>query len=431
MTAQSRTLIACAIAALATGCLATTRDQPTASPSAGTNLPTASPAPVTASPAHSTPEPTLAPTLAPSVAPTTVPAPPAFGAPTQISASDLADLRVAIDPAGAVHVIGTTEQKGRGLIHLTTASGVWTEDEVTTPPARGSDNGIVVATDTDGSLWVLFARYEVWNPCFFECRRPYSRLAGHYVINNASGAWSEPARVPEELGFEQVMAVRDGVLHLVYRLHGDIEVQIGFATNSGGEWQYELVGPGFWPDLALGSAGDPRVVMAVGDPGNYSITLALRSDDGWHVEAVPDSIGDPTSPHLAVNAADATVVQHAHFESNRGYASVLTTFDGTSWSAPVEIAPVGIDEMVLGPGDVVHVLFAVAETDSSDGLWWASLHGGLRVDQLIDPTMREVQDGPSAPQSFVLDAAGLPHIVFAIPYDEGREGVWYASGEAP
>ncbi|MEP7158320.1 MAG: hypothetical protein ABI797_02755 [Chloroflexota bacterium] len=376
------------------------------------------------------PSPTAAPTPTTAPTPTPVPVPPAFNAPTQISATDLADLRVAIDGAGAVNVIGTTERKGRGLIHLTNSGGVWTEEEVTTPPAKGSDHGIVVATDTDGSLWVGFARYEVWNPCFFECAPPRSRLDGLYVINNASGAWSEPVRLPEELdaGREFDMAVRDGTLHLAYRLEAD-PPQIAYATNAGGAWQHEPVGPGFWPDLVLGGAGDPRVVMIVVDGEDYSVALGLRTDSGWQIEPVPHSTGDPTSPHLGVNSADATVVQHAHFEL--GYPSDLTTFDGTGWSAPAEIAPDSIDEMAVGPGDAVHVIFPVADTETSDGLWWAWLHGDTRVDQLIDASVREVEDGPSAPQSLALDAAGLPHIVYATPYDEGREGLWYVSGGAP
>ena len=363
-----------------------------------------------------------------------MPVPPAFNAPTQISATDLADLRVAIDAAGAVHVIGTTERKGRGLIHLTNSSGAWTEEAVTTPPAKGSDNGIVVATDIDGSLWVGFARYEVWNPCFFECAPPFSRLDGLYVISNVSGIWSEPVRLPDELGepFEFDMAVRDGALYIGYRLDVD-PPQIAYGTNESGEWQHEPVGPGFWPDLILDGAGDPRVVMVTGDVDNYAVALALRSESGWQVEPVPDSTGDPTSPHLAVNSAGATSVVHAHFDPfrSRGYASDLTTFDGAGWSAPAEIAPEAVDELAFGPGDAAHVVFVVSETDTGTGLWWAWLHVDTRVDQLIDPSVREVQDGPSAPQSLALDAAGLPHIVYATPYDDGREGLWYVSGGAP
>jgi hypothetical protein len=171
--------------------------------------------------------------------------------------------------------------------------------------------------------------------------------------------------------------------------------------------------------------------MVVVDGEDYSVALGLRTDSRWQIEPVPDSTGDPTSPHLAVDSADATVVEHAHFEPDRGYASVLTTFDGAEWSAPAEIAPEAIDEMALAPGDAVHVIFALADTDSTDGLWWAWRHGGTRVDQLIEASTRMVQDGPNAPQSLALDAAGLPHIVYATPYDEGREGLWYVSGGAP
>jgi hypothetical protein len=257
-------------------------------------------------------------------------------------------------------------------------------------------------------------------------------LDGLYVINNVSGTWSEPARLPDEIGvpFEFDMAVRDGVLHIAYRLDAD-PPQIAYATNGGGEWQHEAVGPGFWPDLALDGAGDPRVVMVTVDGEIYSVTLGLRTDGAWQVEPVPDSTGDPTSPNLAVDSAGAIVVEHAHFQPARGYVGVLTTFNGAGWSAPAEIAPAAVDEMMLGSGDAVQVIFPVADTDGSDGLWWAWLSGDTRADELIDASVREVEDGPSAPQSFALDATGLPHIVYGTPYDKGREGLWYVSGGAP
>ena len=36
------------------------------------------------------------------------------------------------------------------------------EEELTQAPAKGSDNGILVVTDTDGSIWMSFARWSIW-----------------------------------------------------------------------------------------------------------------------------------------------------------------------------------------------------------------------------------------------------------------------------
>lgn len=387
--------------------------------------------------------PTLEPTLSPSPEPPPtdlptaspggpiIPVPPAMSAPVQISSSYFPDLRVATDDAGAAHVLATTEEIGRGLFHLSNASGVWTEEEITAPRAEGGDNAIVVASDTDGTIWVGFSRFEVWNPCPFECEPPESRLDGLYVINNASGAWSEPERLPGGITPAFDFEVRNGELYIAYELRqGEDPPQIAYATNAGGTWAQEIVGPGFWPDIELGLGGDPRIVYVTETPSTYEVTLALRGDT-WSLYPVPDSAGDPTAPHLAVTAANATMVTYTVLDPARGYVSWRRTAE-SGWTDPEELAPEGLDEIAMGPGDALHYIYALAESeDGSDGLWWGWMGGASAVNRLLDPSMRDAVDAPSAPQSIALDTSGFPHIVYGTPYDEGREGVWYVYGSEP
>jgi hypothetical protein len=430
--------------------------------------PLAAEASPTPTPTVQTPSPAASPSASPSPSataaqtpePTATPPPTSDGGawigPERIATRDYGELALVVDDHGIAHAAAELDN---AIYYLTSASGSWTREPLTMPPAGGHDAGPSIAIDHEGSLAVVFMRYRSWR-CDDETACYPGDPDGLHVVSNASGSWSDPGRVPVELHTalpSKAVSVRDGALHIAYDLHagdGRDRASVWYATNRSGAWTTHHVaddstpldGRGIQvpldPSLALAADGTPRIAFGASDDRLHY--AAATGAGGFTVESVRDVTwgGGNRRPPTTLLTLDSLDRPHIVYIDGDG-ASRYVNRSGDDWSSPELTFPdtpagrcgwwtpnaIG---MVVSQRGTVHI--ASRHTTIFSGLWFATNRSGhFETHRIWFPeTENDLCDGaidadPSRPTAIAGDSAGRPHILFTTGWGDATE-LWYAIG---
>jgi hypothetical protein len=335
-----------------------------------------------------------------------------------------------VDATGNLHVFGSTDHRGEGIVHLTNAGGTWNDDQLTQPPEEGTDGLGWAAVDTDGSLWFSYIRWSFYNPCGFVCPRPHSRYDGQYLINNVGGSWSEPLRLPDSVGQGALLAVHDGVLHAAFGTFDRArqETSLYYATNPSNQWAIHDMGSGNPSGIKVASDGTPWIAYGGDLGGAFLASIQGNEVTAAAIPGVLDTDGGIDA--LLIDPLDRPVVIFDRWEERHGYRAYAVRRDGLEWSPQELVANRYVDDAAFGPSGALHVVYHLFEMEkfSDEGLWYASLSNGASDSRHLDDSARFAYDAPSPPQVITVDQLGRPHVFFSTPYDEGEEGLWYVAG---
>jgi hypothetical protein len=403
--------------------------------------PTSSPAATAATTAS--PVPTPAPTAAPSPTGVVTP-PPASPTPTvwptptdadtggwvgpeRISTRNYGELSLVVDLQGIAHAAA---QLRGSIYYLTNESGSWTREQLSAPAGRGMVDGEPsIARDSDGSLWIAFARGE--------CAEMFCFPGQIHLTTNASGTWSAPEPIAD--GDSPSLVVRDGHVHLAYAARQYVSdvacssrVPIRYATNASGSWTDERVARhGESPTLQIGSDGMARILF-----GDYLCEF-LGSEGVWYATATTatgsftlEAIRGTTSRSnrvvgLALDAADQPHALFWRFDEDE--EEFETTYyalrDDRGWTEPRLALDLATGRaLTVDRSGAVHILGL-----ADDGAWYATNAGGQFDAELILGAHTWWGGGAA----LAIDSADRPHFLFVIGEDEGPSELWYAVGPRP
>jgi hypothetical protein len=375
--------------------------------------PSSSPSPVPTAGASATSPPT-GPTLP-------APGPDGWIGPLRVSTRDYEGLSLVVDTRGVAHAAAELND---GIFYLTNASGSWTRERLSTPPAGGSDREPSLAYDPDeGYLAVAFTRYSRYRCEELGCF-PSDSIGIHVATNYGKG-WNAPFQVTTGNDYLPALVTGVGQLHLAYERSTPSTTVVRHATDSGlgPEWFDARVAEGGGPGLAVGSDGRPRVVFS-----DEEIFYALGgSTDGvpWDVQPVAGLQG---WPELLLDSADRPHVIYTSWDDP--WSIMHTSLGSGGWSTPDLVVSDEIaGDVAIDDEDGLHLVYDVIDAAEPDlGLYYATNRSGTWATRQVDNSTRAVADGPVAASAIALDAAGRVHILFMVPYDEGRIGLYYAVG---
>jgi hypothetical protein len=214
---------------------------------------------------------------------------------------------VSVTAGGRVHAVycGTDAQ-----IHYRLWNGkVWKEDElVASPAAKNFQPHVLVSPQ--GGVHVVFVG---------QTGAGSSSYAVFYSTRRAK-TWSAAQRL-SNVSFAQLprLAIApDGVIHVVYNRFGDVFQEIHYTRFDGAAWSApEVIGSGFYPDLALDANGQP--VVAWNDKA--MLWYAQRDADG--VWSAPQRIRAGEKPQTPTVVFDAAGGGHLVAQARDGDAQTL------------------------------------------------------------------------------------------------------------
>jgi hypothetical protein len=415
------------------GCTVT----PPASPAATAPLPTATaPLPTAATPAAGTTDPlTPSPAASPVQSPTLTqppvgPTPPPsteWTPPVRLSDQRFDSLALAVDPSGRAQAAAGIE--GQGIWYLGDAGEEWLAELVAEAPAGGSHESLAIAVADDGTIHILFVRWDAWNPCYMECPPDPSELAGLFHVVRTAAGWTEPVRVPLDvvstdwLG-EIDLAQGDDGLDLVLRRVTDDGDEVWYGQQSAAGWRFERVTDDGWsPNLDLVAGGMPLIAYTRGHDAGYGVVLARREGAGNYSTTLVDGSEGMFLTHLALDG-----VGNAHLllaGDDGGGRYTFQELDG--WSEQVFISRY-IGGAAVDAHGALHVLADEEEDGPQQGLWYLTNRFGGFERLRLDAEPRMVVDAPGPPSALAVDSAGRPHVLFANYYSERRDGLWYGMG---
>jgi hypothetical protein len=326
-------------------------------------------------------------------------------------------LEIAMDGAGAAHVVATNEE---GVIYLSNRSGSWTRQRITSPPPGGYDGNLSLGVDRDGSLTLALTRFGDWFCFGIGCVA--QEPAGIYLMSGDGRAWSEPSAIAEGPNWESSLAVDGGPAHIAFaRQDNKGGSSIHYGTNAGGSWSVEQVAvAAYEPHLELAPDGTARLAF-VEETGSAVYLTAASGTGTFSVETLPGG-----SSTFALDAAGRphVITGSSHF-----------THDGSSWTEPMavfeparlEYGDGEFDEVVVHAGAIdvrngtVHVISS-NDYSSGAGVWYANNATGPFMPVQLWAADGFVEDGPSGSSGIAVDASGRAHAVFTKP--DG--GIWYA-----
>lgn len=239
------------------------------------------------------------------------------------------------DPiAGGLHIaaaIAVGSGDSRGIVY---ANGRVLNggERVTTAPAGQDDLGYDgepdIAVDTDGTVWIVFTRYDCAG-----CTPTIS--SGVFVTNNTAGIWSEPVQVAGAQAYDPSIVVSGGIAHVTYA-SGQMPEQPSYpsyyATNATGSWtSRELAPNASLPRLILDAAGIPTAAYST--PSGIGWATFLTAD-GQVTQDVPGPTGEVDGLFVALGE---TGLPHVVYADPAGGWFDATQQIGGDWSAPVEV----------------------------------------------------------------------------------------------
>ena len=318
-----------------------------------------------------------------------------------------------------------------GIFYLTNASGSWTHERLTTPPTDGAEPGRdadpAIAIDVDGSLWIAFTRYPA-DPiacCPVDYAGPPP--AGISYVHNPGSGWSEPAEIAGAGSNGPALVVRDGVIHLAYRIGGtgfaeeEDDNPIRYATDAGGSLTDVLVAErGSLPCLALAAEGAAHVAFDElrGDQSRlwYAVGSATAA---FAVDLIPGSGDLNVGPLLAIGGDGG---RHVYWSDWDGQAARYSQYAGGTWSAPIG-APSSASASALALDDSGRVhLLAV----NSALLYGSDATGSFAFEPVAEATICASDMG--------VDGSGRAHLLFiACDFDVEPTlyELWYAVSPPP
>lgn len=416
---------AVALAALAlAACMSTPppTGTPTISPTGTPSpTPTATLTPLATLPSIPTLEPTATPTQAPTPTPTIQPTPLSdWTAPELIARGDFNETDVAVDPQGAVHVAATGYGRHiRGIWYFTNTSGHWTSHQVSSP-TRGDkpgDGEPSIALDTDGSVWIAFARWTCW-----QCA-PDSP-DGTWYVTNASGTWSEPRQIAQDANLSPSLVVRDGIVHVAYNErtnsgHGE-DYPVWYSTNASGTWvTTQVARKGYAPQLSLDAEGGAQILYAA--PNDIRLVTQRPSGDFGAPESLPGSTGQ-SGFEMAIDAGSGLMwagwTQHP---DDYSYINVMVARRGPDgWFQP-ELVLTNAYLTGLAVSGIANVTASDNDPDDYMGLvyaWNASTDGSFHEDHLAP--------GGGGYSSIATGTLGRAYVVYVIEDPAlAQPGVWF------
>jgi hypothetical protein len=325
---------------------------------------------------------------------------------------DVTDIAAAVDQAGFVHMVrGSSE----GIVYTTNANGDWQSELISRAHPGGYDGVPAIAVDNDGTLAVVFQR---WNgrKCYpFGCS--HTKSTGLVLIHHSADGWSPPETIGEPTAEDPAIAIRDGTVRLAYF----DQDRLWFEENSFDQSiATGISAVGLWPSIVLAADGSPRVMYVVYGDSGYQLHVAFPGVDPAFA-SVPSptfhgSVGDSAS--VAMDPNDLV-----HVAVENGYYTVTSS----GWSEPAQIfdPESGINAGALGVSSdgIVQVVSL-----SDVGVYAATSTGGNFITQVIDPTFFWCcEDGPLPSVAFATDAAGRPHLFYS-RFDQGNQ-IWYATAD--
>ena len=401
-------------------------DEPSPSSDPAATAPAASAVP------SATPVAVLSPSVEPGATPVTTASPgrtatatsaPAGGwvGPQRVGTRPYDELSLVLDKDGVAHAAAELND---AIFYLTNASGRWTRERVTTHLEGGSDREPSIAYDpVDGYLSVAFTRYSRYE-CFELGCYPADSL-GISVLNNYGSEWSQPIVAARSNAVRPVLRIGNAGDHLAYELVGRRNTWVHHASpyDPGPTWNDTRLGVGHSPSLQVGSDDLPRIAFI--DEGVF-YAVAESPAGPFDVEPVPGVagwpellLGDTDQPHIVYTGWDEP------------WSILHTTWNGSSWTASTVIAADQlVDEAAIDAGGAIHLIYDVIDSADEDdqGLWYATNRAGAYEAVQIDQSTRAAIDGPAAASALAIDSLGRPHVLYVVPFDDGRNGLYYAIG---
>jgi len=279
-------------------------------------------------------------------------APPGWNQPLLSAAGEFDDLSATFDPiAGGLHIaaaIAVGSGDSRGIVY---ANGRVLNggERVTTAPlgqdGLGYDGEPDIAVDADGTVWIVFTRYECAG-----CTPTIS--SGVFVTNNVDGAWSEPVQIAGAQAYDPSIVVRGGIAHVTYAF-GQMPEQpaypIYYATNETGSWtSLELAANASLPRLIFDGEGIPVAV--------YSTTTGIGwtsfpSIDAQGTQEVPGPSGEVDG--LFVTLDDSALVHLVYADPSGGlYEEGQHLSGGWTTPVPVNVGRLQLDSVRFAGGGV-------------------------------------------------------------------------------
>jgi hypothetical protein len=335
-------------------------------------------------------------------------------------------LALAVDNAGRAHAAAGIEE--HGIWYLADSDGDWLAELVAEAPAGGADRDPAIAVADDGTIHVLFVRWDAWHPCTFECPPDPSLLGGLFHAIRTAEGWSEPARMPLEVTGEDWVGELDLAhggdgLHLVVRRTAGESDEVWYGHQSDAMWEIEQVTDDGWaPSIGLAADGTPVIAYTRGHEAGYGIEIASRQGNGFAGSFVDGTAGLFLT-HLGLDGEGAA---HLVLWSEDGSNLHMAQDDG-EWGTPATIGR-NVGAAVLDGRGALHLLYDEHGADGLDGLWYLSNRAGDFERLRLSTDTRMVEDGPGPPAAIAVDRAGRPHALFASYYSELHEGLWYAIG---
>jgi hypothetical protein len=337
------------------------------------------------------------------------------------------DLSVAVDDSGALHVAASVYD---GVVYITNSGGSWSETRVSTAPEEGRDGEVSLALD-DGTVWIAFTRWTLFEPCVFGCdSQPPGELEGIFLVDNRTGTWADPQLVVGGMA-DPSLAVRGGRFHLAYADDSSTEGAGGvhYLTDAAGSAVGEQVATsGSDPHLRLD--GRPRILFLGGE--GLRLATGTQSTGSFEVVDGPSGTDGVWKPSLALDGGDRA---WAAWRASDDLAVHVSSFDpGDEWTSPEEV----LRGASLGGFDVdnegnVHVVTLPLFSDDSQpdllgGVWYATNTTGDFVSEQLRSFRGVLDSGATFPAAIAVDGAGRPHIVFRWLEPRDADGLHYVVG---
>lgn len=300
---------------------------------------------------------------------------------------------VRVNANGRTHLVFTGIDK---QIHYRRGSdGTWDPDEIVPSPAPKNYQPHL-ALGANGRAQIVFvgetgqgsASYAI----FFAARR--------------ARRWQETVRLSTE-SFAQLprLAVAaDGSLHVVYNRLGGAFQEIYYTRLCGAAWSApQVIGSGFFPDLALDAQGQPVVVWN----DKQALFCAQRAANGtW---SAPQQLKAGDRPQTASIAFDASGAAHIIAQARKGDQQTLVHVRRAPDGTLSRGQRVPLDNLVLAMYprltidciQRVHVVYQAKSVNSGSEPWrvFSSVWDGTRWDapaRLDAPLMSSINQVPSA-----------------------------------
>jgi len=339
------------------------------------------------------------------------------------------DLSVAVDDAGALHVAASVYD---GVVYITNSGGSWSETRISTAAEEGRDGEVSLALD-DGTVWIAFTRWTLFEPCVFGCNtQPPGELEGIFLVDNRTGAWADPQLLARGMA-DPSLAVRGGRFHMAYA--GDQSAEgaggVHYLTDvAGSPAGVQVAGSGSDAHLRLGGDGRPRILF-LGEDG-LRLAIGSQSNGSFEVLDGPSGTVGVRNPSLALDDVDRA---WAAWSARDDLAVHVSRFDPNGkWSSPEQVLRGGsLGGFNVDADGSVHLVTLPLFLDDRapdllGGLWYATNRTGDFVVEQLRLYRADVDSGVNYPSAIAVDGAGRPHIVFRWQELRGPDDVHYVVG---